>query len=174
MNKFVFIYLVNMASFDRGKCVSPPELIARNRSSKALLLDFFQTMILRTIKAVFTYISRSLPLFCGDSIAFCLWFFFFKGVLLMKNSDYYKLSFSVYFSHFIGDFPIQYFESFIFLAHPICNSSFSCSSSTDILVTICFVFITYFYACGCFVWVPHTCTAFRSQKSSLDLPGLDL
>lgn len=80
----------------------------------------------------------------------------------------------MYFSHFIGNFPFSIFESFIFLAHSICNSSFSGPSSPDSLVTVYFVFIIYFYTHVCFVLVPHACTAFRSQKSSLDPLGLEL
>lgn len=52
---FLFIYLMNMASFEAEKCISPPELIACNRGGKGILLDFFQTMTLRAIKVVFVY-----------------------------------------------------------------------------------------------------------------------
>lgn len=63
---------MNRASFGRGNRVSPPELIARNRNSKDVLLDFFQTMILHAVKAVFPSISRSLAVIRGGRIAFCL------------------------------------------------------------------------------------------------------
>lgn len=44
---------MNMASFEAGKCICPPELIACDRGGKGILLDFFQT--LRAIKVVFVY-----------------------------------------------------------------------------------------------------------------------
>lgn len=46
---------MNMTSFEAGKCISPPELIAHDRGGQGILLDFFQTMTLHAIKIVFVY-----------------------------------------------------------------------------------------------------------------------